>query len=437
MEATDRTTTTGIAVVLRRSLALFAVLRFREFRLYWSGLVAQIIGQQMFHFTVGWLAFELTGSPAYLGIINLLGFVPRISLTLVGGVFADRWDQVRLISLAQATSVAVLLGVATLTWTESVTVWHLMAAAFVLGASQSIDEPARAALFPRLLPDRSHIASAVPLISFAWSSTRVIAPSIAGFVVAAAGADTSFFVAALGAATMVAVLRFVRPSKAAPRPPGNLIRNLIDGVRYVRGHEVFSIVIATSFVAAAFATGYTMMLPVFAGPDVLDIDSRLLGLLYSVTGIGSLVGLATFNLIHSRLRPGTVLIIGLTAFSASLIAFAFSDWYWLSLLLMGLTGVAHIYFQTSVHLILQTLVDDQYRARVMALHGLLWGLVLLSATVLNIAAEFVGPRIALATGASVVLVYVWLFVVRSSALRNVSLTPDSAQPAQSGTREGH
>ncbi len=401
------------------------MLRFREFRLYWSGLVAQIIGQQMFHFTVGWLAFELTGSAAYLGIINLLGFVPRITLSLVGGVFADRWDQVRLISLAQATSVTVLLGVATLTWTENVAVWHLMVAAFVLGASQSIDEPARAALFPRLLPDRSHIASAVPLISFAWSSTRVVAPSIAGFVVAAAGADTSFFVAALGAATMVAVLRFVQPAKAVPRPPGNLFRNLVDGVRYVRRHEVFFTVIAAAFVVATFANGYALMLPVFAGPDALDIDSRLLGLLYSATGIGSLIGLATFNLIHSWLRPGTVLIVGLTTFSASLISFALSDWYWLSLLLLGLTGVAHIYFQTSANVILQTLVDDQYRARVMALYSLLWGLVLLSGTFLNLAAELVGPRIALATGASVVLLYVWLVVVRSPALRNLSLSSDS------------
>ena len=413
------------------------MLRFREFRLYWSGLVAQIIGQQMFHFTVGWLAFELTGSAAYLGIINLLGFVPRITLSLVGGVFADRWDQVRLISLAQATSVAVLLGVAALTWTENVAVWHLMVASFVLGASQSIDEPARAALFPRLLPDRSHIASAVPLISFAWSSTRVIAPSIAGFVVAAAGADTSFFVAALGAATMVAVLRFVRPAKAAPRPPGNLFRNLVDGVRYVRHHEVFFTVIAAAFVMATFANGYALMLPVFAGPDALDIDSRLLGLLYSATGIGSLIGLATFNLIHSRLRPGSVLIVGLTAFSASLISFALSEWYWLSLLLLGLTGVAHVYFQTSANVILQTLVDDQYRARVMALYSLLWGLVLLSGTVLNLAAEVVGPRIALATGASVVLLYVWLFVVRSPALRNLSLSSESKNLAPSGTPQEH
>ena len=151
-----------------------------------------------------------------------------------------------------------------------------------------------------------------------------------------------------------------------------------------------------------------------------------------------MIGLATFNLIHSWLRPGNVLIVGLTTFSASLISFALSDWYWLSLLLLGLAGVAHVYFQTSANVILQTLVDDQYRARVMALYSLLWGLVLLSGTVLNLAAEVVGPRIALATGASVVLLYVWLFVVRSPALRNLSLSSDSKKNlAPSGTPQEH
>ncbi len=433
MQTTELTIWDRGRQAFREWLRIFAALRFRDFRLFWIGLTSQIIGQQMFQFTVGWLAFELTGSPAALGVINLIGFVPRVTLTLFGGVFADRWDQRRLIMISQAISAASIVTVATLAVTDRIEVWHLAASAFVLGISQSIDEPSRTAFFPRLLPDRSHISSAVPLISMAWSTTRILAPSIAGFVIAAGGASTSFFISAAGAATMVTVLRMVRPTPGQPVSRGNLLRDLADGIQYVRHHPVFSKVVMAAFVHATFMTGYVFMLPVFA-KDVLDLDSRGLGLLTASAGVGSFIGLGTFNFVRGKLNPGGVIVMGLTLFSVSLLAFSISNWFWLSVILLALTGAAHIYFQTSASIILLTLVEEQYRGRVMAVYGILWSLLLLSGTLLNIAAEFVGPRIALATGATIVLAYVWLFLVRSSALINVSLEPDDKQAQSPSTR---
>ncbi|MDA1035406.1 MAG: MFS transporter [Chloroflexi bacterium] len=407
-------------------LRLFSALRFRDFRLFWIGLTSQIIGQQMFQFTVGWLAFDLTGKPGTLALIHLVGFIPRLPLTLFGGVFADRWDQRRLILVAQGVSATAILTVAMLAVTENIEVWHLITAAFVLGVSQAIDEPSRTAFFPRLLPDRSHIPSAVPLISMAWSTTRIMAPSIGGFVIAAGGASMSFFVSAAGAATMVTLLRMVKTTQAAPTTRGNVLHNLVDGFKYVRRNEVFSKVITAAFVFATFTMGYSLMLPVFA-VDILAVDSRGLGLLAASSGVGSFFALGTFNLLHKWFKPGTVVIFGLTMFCCTLIGFAFSSWFWLSLILLAGTGMAHIYFQTSANVILQTLVDEEYRGRVMALYGVLWSLLLLSAALLNFTAELIGPRLALTGGASIVLAYVWLFLIRSSALRNVSLETGDEQ----------
>jgi len=407
-----------------RWLSLFAALRVRDFRLFWIGLTAQIIGQQMFQVTVGWLAFELTGSPAALALINLVGFLPRVTLTLVGGVFADRWSQRRLIAVAQALSTSIILMVAALAIMEKIEVWHLAVSAFALGVSQSIDEPARTAFFPRLLPDRSHIPSAVPLISLAWSSTRVFAPSIAGFVVAAWGADVSFLLSAGGAATMVAMLRLVRPHQVRGTAQGSMIKNLVEGIQYVRADEVFSKVIFSAFVYATFTAGYVFMLPVFA--DELGKGAIGLGVLTSAAGVGALIGLGTLSFVHGRFRPGEVIIIGMTTFALSLIGVAVSANFFLSVGLLGLTGMAHIYFQTSANVILQSTVDEQYRGRVMSLYGLLWGLLLLSGTLLNFTSEFVGPRYALAGGATVVLVYIYGFLVRSTALRHFAL-PDAAE----------
>jgi MFS transporter, DHA1 family, staphyloferrin A biosynthesis exporter len=424
MNNSERAPRDPITRAVLRWFSLFTALRFRDFRLFWIGLTAQIIGQQMFQVTVGWLAFELTGSPAALALINLVGFVPRVTLTLLGGVFADRWNQQRLIQVAQALSAGIILTIATLAITENIRVWHLALSAFVLGVSQSIDEPARTAFFPRLLPDRSHIPSAVPLISLAWSSTRVFAPSIAGFVIAAWGADTSFLLSAVGAATMVAMLRLVHTHSDRAPARGNVMGNLMEGIAYVRADDVFSKIILSAFVYATFIAGYVFMLPVFA--DELGVGPKGLGVMTSAAGIGSLIGLGTFSFLHARFSPGQVIIMGLTLFAIALIGVAASPYFLLSVLLLGVTGVAHIYFQTSSNVILQSTVGEQYRGRVMSLYGLLWSLMLLSGTMLNLTAEFVGPRYALGGGAVVVLIYVYGYLIRSAALRHVVL-PEKLQ----------
>ena len=416
---------------LHRALGTFTALRFPQFRLFWIGLSSQIIGQQMFQVTVGWLAFELTGSPAALAMINGFAFIPRALLTLLGGALADRWDQRRLITVAQAISMTAILTIGTLTLTGRIEVWHLAVSAFLLGLSQSIDEPSRSSIFPRLLPNKSHIPSAVPLMSLAWSSTRIFAPSIAGFVIAAWGADTSFFIAAGGAATMVTVMRLIHPAPASEeRARGNVMRNIVEGLQYVRQHDVFAKAILSAFVYATFASGYVFMLPVFA-KDVLRVDEVGLGVLTSAAGIGSVAGLVTFGFVHSKLRPGAVIIMGLTLFSLSLIGVAASRMYWLTWGLLVTTGMAHIYFQTSANVILQSLVDSSYRGRVMSLYGQLWSLMLLSGVLLNGLAALVGATYALGGGALVLLAFTYGYLARSSSLRHVRLDSE-ARPRAAG-----
>ena len=178
-------------------------LEVRDFRRYWLALVTQVIGQHMFAFTLGWLVFEITGSQAQLGFIYLCGFVPQFALTLLGGVLADRIDARKLIGIAQvnAALAMILVGVTALLGVEQL--WHLALGTFLWGLSAAIDEPARASFFPRLLP-RAMLRSAVPLISMAFGSSRVIAPSIAGFLIAAAGAPVTFLLSAAAVSTMIA-----------------------------------------------------------------------------------------------------------------------------------------------------------------------------------------------------------------------------------------
>jgi len=401
---------------------LLLALKVREFRLYWIALVTQVIGQQMFAFTLGWLTFEITGSQAKLGLVHLCGFVPQFTLTLLGGVLADRIDARRLIGTAQTNAAIAMIMVGTTAMLGIAQLWHLALGAFLWGLGAAIDEPARASFFPRLLP-RPLLRSAVPLISMAFGSSRVIAPSIGGFLIAAAGAPTTFLVCAAAVSTMVAVMFLIRPMHGAvARAQGSLLSNFTESLRYIRANEAFARAIGVALLNATLAMGFIHMLPVFA-KDVLQVDSRGLGILASAAGIGSLVGFGSYTRLLSHLSPRSVIVGALTVYNASLIGLAFSNWYWFSFCAIFVSGVCHGYFLTCVQVMLQTLVEDHYRGRVMSTFALVWSLMYFSGFLLNSAGSLVGPRFALAGGAAIVLAYVWLSLARATALKNVVLAP--------------
>jgi MFS family permease len=396
-------------------------LTVRDFRRYWLALVAQVMGQQMFAFTLGWLAFEITGSQAQLGFIHLCGFLPQLALTLLGGVLADRVDARKLIGAAQINSALGMIFVGATALSGTAQLWHLALGAFMLGLSNAIDEPARASFFPRLLP-RPLLRSAVPMVSMSFGGSRVIAPSIAGFLIAAAGAPATFLVSAAGASTMLAVLFLVHPGRGEARSHGSLLRNFADSLNYIRGNEVFAKAITAALLNATFAMGYINMLPVFA-KDVLAVDARGLGILTSAAGVGALTALLSYAWVQLRISPRNLMVVSLTIYSLALIGLAFSDWYWVSFGVILVAGLCHGYFLTCVQVILQTLVEDVYRGRVMSVFTLVWGLIFFSGFLLNTAGSLVGPRLALAAGALIVLTYVWLSLVRSTALRKLVLEP--------------
>ena len=398
----------------------FAALRYRDFRLFWLGLVAQITGQQMTIVTLGWLAFDLTQSPLALGLINLVAAAPRILVSLAGGVFADRFDPRTLVTAAQATSVIMLAALAALTLTDRAAVWNLAAAAFVIGLVQSFDEPARMSLFPRLLPDRSLIPMAVPLTSVAWSSTRIVAPSIAGFVIAAAGAGPSFLVAAAGAAAMAAVMRMVHAHQATSGRHGTMLGDLKAGAAYVWGHPVFRPLLLLALAASAFGQGYMLTFPVFQA-QVYEVGPRELGFMYSSAGAGALAGLYAYSRYFRKRNPGHVVLGGAGAFGTMLIVFAMTPWFEAALVLLFIAASVGVLQITTGQVILQTLVDDSLRGRVMALYGIQWGVLPVGGALMNGVAHGTGAPIAVA-GAGVLLLAVAVTIaLRGAALRNVAL----------------
>jgi len=250
----------------------------------------------------------------------------------------------------------------------------------------------------------------------------VIAPSIAGFLIAAAGAPASFLMSAACVRTMIAALFLVRPLHGEARTHGRLLDNFTDSLKYIRGNPVFAKVLAAALLNATMAMGYLHTLPVFA-KNVLEVDARGLGILTSAAGLGALTGLVSYAWLQVRLSPRNLMVGALTVYNVALIGLASSDWYWVSFCMIFFAGLCHGYFLTCVQVTLQTLVEDDYRGRVMSVFTLVWSLQYLSGFLLNMAGSFTGPRIALACGAAVVLAYVWLSLARASALKKLVLAP--------------
>jgi MFS family permease len=398
---------------------LLSALKVRNFRLFWTGLITQVLGQHMFQFTLGWLAFEITGSQADLSLIQLFAFVPQFAITLLGGALADRFDPKRLIQLAQSLSVLSVGSVGLIAWLGHIEFWHLACASFVFGLVNGIDEPSRVSFFPRLLP-KAQLASGIPLVSMAFGTSRIVAPSIAGFIIAAAGAPSAFLCSALGLSAMISMLFWVKGSPATSQPGGSLLTNILESLRHIRGHEVFSRVIMAALLNATLAMGYIHILPVLA-KVVLKVDAMGLGLLASAVGIGALCGLFSYPWFQSRTTPRNVMVYALSAYCCALIAVALSHWFWVTFFLLILVGLGQANFLTSCQVILQTHVEDQYRGRVMAMFSLVWSLVFLSGFLLNFTGSLIGPQSALLVSALIVLAYIWFFMARSTALKNLTL----------------
>jgi MFS family permease len=404
--------------------SLLIALKVRNFRLFWLGLISQVLGQHMYQFTLGWLAFEITGSQADLSLIQLCAFVPQFCITLFGGALADRFDPRRLIQVAQSFSALGVISVGITVLLGRVEFWHLACASIIFGLVNGIDEPCRVSFFPRLL-SKSQLASGIPLVSMAFGTSRILAPSIAGFLIASAGASAVFLFSALGMSTMITLLFWVRSSidkSSRVESHASLWANVLESLVYIRKNEALFKVILSALLNATMAMGFIHILPVLA-KVVLKVDALGLGLLASAVGMGALSGLLSYPWLQSRISPRNLMLYALCAFCCALIAIALSVWFWLTFFLLILVGLGQANFLTCSQVILQTHVQDQYRGRVMGVFSLVWSLVYLSGFILNFMGSLIGPSTALILNALIVLSYAWLSMSKSAALKSLALAP--------------
>lgn len=382
-------------------LDVLSALRYPNYRLYWTGQVASVGGMTMEWVALGWLVYELTGSPLALGATGLAQSLPRIALVLLGGAIADRADRRRLLVYTQSLSALAYLVLATLTVAGIVQVWHVLGAAFFLGCLRAFDGPSRQALIPHMVP-REEIGNAVALGNLAWEVPRLGGPALAGVLIAGVGMGQTLYVACIGFVVAAVLFSLMKVPPADRRAEGTFLASLLGGIDYIRREHVFSVLIGMVFFNSVFGMSYQVLLPIFS-QDVLHVGPQGFGLLQTGVAIGALVGSFTAAALAHSSRRGWYILSGSLAFGLCLVGFAFSSWFLLSAAFLFAAGIANSVYMTSISTTLQLRVPDDYRGRVMAVHGLTWSLQPLGAMLIGTLAEFSGAPIAMAFGASLVV----------------------------------
>lgn len=377
----------------RRRLHTFSALRHRNYRLYWLGMLVAIIGLQVQMVAQSWLVYQLTDSPALLGMVGLTQAIPTLVLTLFGGVVADRVDRRRLLLTTQGATGLLLLLLATLVATDHIQLWHIFAVAFLVGAVSAFDQPARMALVPHLVA-REDLLNAVAMTSMVWQSSRIVGPALAGLLIGLVGIAPCFYLTTLGVLGMVLALKAVQvPPVAPPAGSRNVLRNLGEGVGYVWRNPIFRSLIGLTFFNSLFGMSYVAMMPVFAR-DVLAVGSQGYGLLMGVSGVGALIGTTTLASLGNVRHKGPLLLAGAAGFGSFIVLFALSRFYPLSLGLLFCMGAVSSVYMTTVNTLLQSLVPDELRGRVMGIYSLTWSIMPLGGFLSgSIADRFADPAV--------------------------------------------
>jgi MFS family permease len=419
--------------------------RYPAYRIYWGGMLASVIGFQVFQFTQFLLIHHLTGSAIYLGFVGLATAVPSLFLTLFGGVVADKIDKRRLLLLTQVTSAALMALLASLTFTGLVAPWHVIAVAFMAGAVFAFDNPARQSLYPRLV-DRAALTSAVAFQSVIWQSTRIAGPAVAGLIVANLGGTEergmaiAFMFATIGFLVMgIVMARLVVPAPAETRARSSGIEDLKEGLRFIRGNTVVMFLILMSFVNGLFGGAYITLMPAIAR-DVLGVNADLQGWLLSCSGIGALSVTLVLGTGGSLRWRAPTLIGGASAYGLLVAAFAITaeriGSYPLALGLLVAMGVAQAAYMIIIQTTLVTMVPDRLRGRVMGFFGITYAMLPLSGLQAALIAEFVGVPTAVAIGGFVVTAFALGPALLNSRIRELSLHVRQADAASAASAAG-
>ena len=393
----------------------FRSLRHRDFRLLWFGTFFSGSGQWIQQATIGWLTYQLTGSPFLLGAVNGFRSLPMLLLAPFAGVAADRFERKRIMLTTQVALVIATATFATIIVTGRLEVWHLFAFTLLTGVGWTFNMPVRHSVVPNLVPHQD-LMNAMALNSAGFNLSRILGPTIAGVLIATVGAGENFYiqsVAYLGVTLMVIQANIPPASRSASH---SVRANLLEGAQFIWKHPTLRAQMTLALAPVVIALPYSALLPIFAR-DVLQVGPEGFGLLMAAAGLGAVIGTLTLASLASVERKGQLLLASVFGLGISLILFSFSRSFPLSLLLLVLVGAVQMVYFTTNQTIIQLTTPDELRGRVMGVYMLNQGLLPLGSLFAGALADLLDAPTAVLIMGTLVALMALAFAARARTLR--------------------
>ncbi|HRX25860.1 MAG TPA: MFS transporter [Aminivibrio sp.] len=347
---------------------LFRAFRHRNFRLFYMGQIVSLSGLWMQRVAMNWLVYRITGSPLLRGTVDFMTQIPVLLFGSLTGAFLEGRNLRRVIMICQTISMLHALTLAVLTLSGVVEYWHILILAAVIGISDSFEVPARQGFTIRLVEDEKDLGNGIALTSTLFNVTRLVGPSIAGMVIAVVGEGICFLMNGMAySATLTALflMRFRKPL-VTDQVRKSVLEGMKEGVRYVASFLPLRNYLGAIALVSFFAFPYMVLLPVFAR-EILGGGPRTLGFLMGATGLGALAGSVRLALRKSPVGLGRIMAVSCILLGFSMAAFSLSRMFSLSLVLMACLGFFMVSTLVSCNTLVQTLVDEDKRNRVMSL----------------------------------------------------------------------
>lgn len=407
-----------------RRRAMFRALSHRNFRLFWMGAFLSNVGTWMQAVAQGWLVLQLTNSAFWLGLDAFMATAPGFVFTLVGGVFADLIDRRRLLLYTQVVAGIAALGLAALVATGAINRWMVLGFSFVTGCCMALASPSYLAMTYDLV-GREDLTNAIALNSTQFQLSRVVGPALAGVAFRTLGLAGCFFANGVSFIAVIAALWMVRtegratPAAHSVRDRRALWRDLIEGFRYVRNRPRVSALLILSAVNSLFGAPYFSMVPIYAR-DIFHLGETGLAVMMGTAGVGAFLAALLVAYLGDFRRKGWFVLGGSVLFGLSIMGFALSSTLTLSLSFLFSLGFAVVVSVAITNTLLQKLVTDRMRGRIMSMFLLSFiGTVPIGNIIAGTASNEFGPQYTLAIGGLVVTVIATGVAIFNKRLREL------------------
>jgi MFS family permease len=395
-------------------------LRHRNFRLYFGGQSISLIGTWMTRLATSWLVYRLTGSAFLLGVVGFAGQIPTILFAPFAGVWIDRLNRRQVLLVTQILAMIQSLALAVLTLAGHINIQEIIGLSAFQGLINAFDMPARQAFLVQMVEDKQDLGNAIALNSSMVNLARLVGPSLAGAVIALSGEGYCFLIDGISYIAVIASLVAMRLQSGIVKPTvDSMLAQLKEGWAYVSGFAPVRTILLLFAMVSLMGWPFTVLMPIFAG-KILKGGPHTLGFLMGAVGTGALVSAVSLALRKSVLGLGRMLPIATASLGVGLILFGMSRMVWLSMVLMLVCGFGMMQQMAASNTIIQTIVEDSKRGRVMSFYAMAFvGMAPFGSLLAGVLADAIGaPRTVMLSGVCCVAGAVW-FATQMAAIRKL------------------